>query len=168
MNKYFIFFMILFFILMIHSTLADDLPRAKIIQIATDEFNKIIPIEYQSNYEMSVVERLQTSYYIKWIRKINSIPDYNDYFLVRIYPDSGDIVNTEYHYSGSINISTISTITSDQAKWIINQAYNGAFTKDTIRAILDAKLDWRTQMRLPSGLIWVDIDANTGETVHFD
>jgi hypothetical protein len=121
--------------------------------------------DYKFQYSLEVVARLQSIYYLEWHRKVNGVLIYDDKFVVRLYPDSGNIVNTEFHYSGPINITnTIPNMLQDQANFVVSKNI-GTVIEDTGLQIQGDKLYYTFKVE---GGNKVRVDAKTGYTETYD
>ena len=152
-----------------------------LIQIATEEFEKTVPIEYRSEYSKFTVQPdpMGRVTWITWQREINSIPVRGDKFFIRLYSSNGEVINYEYDYSGPANeFDTISTVTKQQAAQIALNSYGGSIIKverdNPYLEIHGKDLLWMINLVFTSeegaeeGRLWLGLDADTGETKVFN
>ena len=159
-------------IILLFSSISMAATEQEIIQIATQEFQKIVPSDVRNEYsKFSIGTDAQgTVYWLTWQRMIQDIPIIDDKLFLRIYP-SGTIINHEYSHSYSASeFDTIPIITKDQAEWFMqkqgkfmnigsSEAYGNPYL-----AIKDKKLIWIGYIDVGKGIIELGVDSKTGQS----
>lgn len=163
----------LIFVSILFSPLVSAFSEQQLIQKATDEFNRYVPLEYRYEYVYSYIEPASErdgTHNVVWERRLNGIKLWGDRVVIRVFDTTGNI---DFEYikrdQNITNVDLEAVLTSDQTKWIINRAYKGTLTEEPTIVIDNKRLIWQIQMDLSDGKthIWVDIDAKTGETIRF-
>ncbi len=156
------------FILLTHlpqSAMGEGIPENQITTIANDYLTRNVPSEYRNEYVLVRNDSEAGRRVIGWHRKINNIPVYGESVGLWINPGTGEIINRWYNNPPKIPASEIDaypTLSKEQAEWVAKQAYGRVDTSNTRLRIMGDRAVWSLYVY---GL-FIDMDADTGETVH--
>jgi hypothetical protein len=132
--------------------------------VAQKLFDEKVPDEFKDTLFLKEIEKFYHFYSFNWDRKIDGIPVANEGFSLWVDYSNGNVVlwTLRLGYPSS-QIDLTSSLSSDQAKYVITKAYGQQPVKEPTLLVNGKKLNWIVDIKGAS----FGLDADTGETLSF-
>ena len=175
-TKYIKFSILLFLIFSINiNSVFSVLSNSEVQSIAQSEFEKTVPQDIRDEYLfLGIVRSLTLTEHentreVMWTRVVNNIQVRENWFLVWIDADSGEVVDTIFNYGyPASEIDTSITMTESQASQLALQTYGGEILEFPYLEIVEKRPIWIMILKFPSGsTLKLGLDADNGETIIF-
>ncbi len=158
----FISVFLLFFIVSVNA-----LSQEEVVQIATEEFNRYVPMEYKNEYVYWYTQPSASnpgSSEVYWERRINNIPVYGDRVVITVNEDSREIIHKYIRREQNIEgLDITSTLSQNQVEWFLQKSYKNIEVVEISQQINNKKIVWLATLKGTAGRAKVLVGAKNGE-----